>query len=87
MLRFFSTKIAVTLQEDAYQFSISKASEHQILHEKISMSKVRAKWVLKQLTEDQRASRVTITKENFGHFNHDENKCLNCTCIVTGDEM
>ena len=28
---------------------------------------------------------MTIGKENLGHFNHDENKVLNC--IVTGDEM
>ena len=33
-------------------------------------------------TTDQRASRVTIAKENLGH---DENKFLNC--IVTGDKM
>ena len=39
----------------------------------------------KQLTEDQKASRVTIAKEHLGCFNNDENKFLNC--IVTGDEM
>ena len=39
----------------------------------------------KQLTEDQKASRVTIVKEHLGIFNNDENKFLNS--IVTGDEM
>ena len=45
------------------------------------MSKVSARWVPKQLTEDQISSRVTIAKEHFGH---DESKFLNC--IVIGDE-
>ena len=49
------------------------------------MSKVSARWVPKQLTEDQKASRVIIAKEHLGHFNHDESKFLNCT--VTGDKI
>ena len=49
------------------------------------MSLVHAWQVPKQLTEDQKASRVTIAKEHFGRFNHDENKFL--SCIVTGDEI
>ena len=65
----------VTLQEVLYQFSIVKVSPHQILHKKLP----------KQLTEDQKPSRVFIAKENLGHFNHSENKFLNC--VVTGDEM
>ena len=49
------------------------------------MSKVSAMWVPKQLTEDQKTSRVTIATEHLGPFIHDENKVLNC--IVTRDEM
>ena len=49
------------------------------------MSKISARWVPKQLTVDQNASRVTIAKEHLGRFSHDESKFLNC--IVTGDEM
>ena len=44
----------VTLQEVAYQFSIGKESAHQILHEKLGMGKVNARWMPKQLTEDHR---------------------------------
>ena len=75
----------VTLQEVANQFSICKVLAHQILHQIVGMSKVSARWVPKQLTEDQKASRVTIAKNIWGCFNHDENKFLNC--IVTGDKM
>ena len=52
---------------------------------KLGKSKVSARWVPKQLTEDQNASRMTIGKEHLGHFNHKENKFLNS--IVTGDEV
>ena len=55
----------VTLQETANQFSIGKASAYQILHEKIGMSKVSARWVLKQLTEDQKASRAQLFKASL----------------------
>ena len=73
----------VILQEVVNLFSIGKASAHQILHEKLGMSK--ASWVPKQLTEDQKASRVTIAKGDLGRFKQDDNKYLNCT--VTGDKM
>ena len=82
---FVNKDCRVTLQEVANQLSVGKASAHQILHKKIGVSKTSAKWVLQQLTEDQKSSRVTIAKEHLGHFNHDENKFLNC--FVTGDEM
>ena len=56
----------VTLQEVANQFSIGKASAHQKSHDNLDMSKVSARWELKQLTEDQKASRVTIEKNIWG---------------------
>ena len=37
--------------------------------EKIGMSKVGARWVPKQLIEDQNASSVTIGKEHLGILN------------------
>ena len=69
---FVSKDHKVTLQEVANQFSISKGSAHRILHEKIGISKVSARWVPKQLTEDQKASRLTIAKEHLGCLNQDE---------------
>ena len=56
----------MTLQEVANQFSAGKASAHQILHHELSIRKVKAKWVQKQLTDDQKASRVIIAKEHLG---------------------
>ena len=44
---------------------------------------VSARWVPKQLTEDQKAPLLTLAKEHLGHLNYDENKFVNC--IVTGD--
>ena len=75
----------VTLRELINQFSIGEASVHQILRTKICMSKVSARWVPKQLTEDQNAFRGFIAKQYLERFNHDDNKFLNS--IVTGDEI
>ena len=75
----------MTLQEEANRFSIGKALVHQLLQQKIGVSKVSARWMPKELTEYQKASRLTIAKEHLGQFNHDENKILNT--IVTGNEM
>ena len=49
------------------------------------MNKVRARWVPKQLTEDQTAPRVTKAKDHLGSSNYNEIKILNC--IATGAEM
>ena len=87
MFRFISRKIA-EWHCRRYQFSIGKGSAYQILHEKNRSGQYgqgNARWVLKQLTEDQKASRMTTAKEHLGRFNHDENKVLNC--IFTGDVM
>ena len=79
----------MTLQEVANQLSIGKASAFRFYtHKKkkqLGMSKESARWVPNQLTEDQKASRVTIAKEHLRHFNHDENKFLNW--FVTRDEI
>ena len=63
---FVNKGCRVILQEVAGRFSIGKASAHQILHQKLGMSKWSARRVQKQLTEDQKASRVTIAKEHLG---------------------
>ena len=73
------------LQEVANQFSIGKASVHKILDENVGMSKVNSGWVPKQLTENQKTSKVTIVKEHSGRFNHDRNRFSNS--IVNRDEM
>ena len=75
----------MTLQEVTNQLSISRASAHQILREKIGMRKVSDGWVTKQLTEDQKASRVTVAKEHLRRINSNENMFLNC--IFTSGEM
>ena len=52
---------------------------------KVGLSMVSTKLVQKQPREDQKASRMTIAKEQLAPFSYDENKFLNC--IVTGDKM
>ena len=57
----------VTLQEVANQFRIGKALAHQILQAKIGMGKVSARWMRKQLIEDQKAhwGILTMMKISF----------------------
>ena len=50
------------------------------------MSKVNASRVPKQLTEDQKTSKVTLAKEHLGRFNHDGNTCKYLNCIATRDK-
>ena len=66
---------------DYFGFRLSKPSSVQ----KQGMSKICSMWVPKQLTKIQKASWVTIAKEQLGRFNHDKNYVLNC--FVTGDDM
>jgi histone-lysine N-methyltransferase SETMAR len=49
------------------------------------MSKVSARWVPRQLSADQKATRVTNAKEHLSRFNRERDKFLNR--IITGDEM
>ena len=73
----------VTLEKIANKFSIGKASAHTILH--ISMSKVCARWVPRQLSAHQKATKVNIaTNEHLIRFNRERDRFLNC--IVTGNE-
>ena len=65
----------VTLLEVPNQFGIGKVSAHQILYEKIGICKVSARWVPKQLTEDQTAFRA---KEHLGRLNYHKNTFLSC---------
>jgi histone-lysine N-methyltransferase SETMAR len=75
----------VTLEEVANKFSIGKASAHKILHEHLGMSKVSARWVPRQLSTDQKATRVQPMQRTFKSFKLKGDKFLNS--IITGDEM
>jgi hypothetical protein len=59
----------LTLEEVANKFSNGKASAHKILHEHLGMSKVSARLVPRQLSADQKATRITNAKENLSRFN------------------
>ena len=65
---FVNRNRIVTLQEEANQFSIGTASAKQILHKQLSLNKVSARWVLKQLTEDYKCIQVQgdHSKRTFG---------------------
>ena len=85
VLKFLSTKIAVTLQEVANQFSIGKASAHQILHETLGVSKVKCEVDAETANRRPKGIQGDLAKEHFGCFNHDKNTFLNS--IITGGKF
>ena len=71
---FLWTKIAISLAS-------VKRLHIRFYTSKIGMSKVSVRLVPKQLTEDQKASRLSITKEHLRRFNHDESKDLTLSTL------
>jgi hypothetical protein len=61
----------VTLEEVANKLSIDKALAQKILHEHLGLSKASARWVPKELSADQKATRVTNAKEHLSRFNRE----------------
>jgi histone-lysine N-methyltransferase SETMAR len=63
---------------------ISHGSVETILHEKLGMSKVCARWVPRMLTSVQKADRMDASSELLGFYRSDPADF--CARIVTGDE-
>lgn len=68
----------------ATECGVSESSVLRILHERLLMSKVSARWVPRMLTPLQKESRVLISKENLDLFEEGNEAFL--STIVTGDE-
>jgi len=73
----------LTVREISEEESICKCSCHTILTEKLKMHRIAAKFVPRLLTEEQKQNRVTVSQEQLGRSNTDENFLKN---VVTGDE-
>jgi predicted AAA+ superfamily ATPase len=67
-------KIAITVREVSEEVGISKSSCHTILT---------AKFVLRLLTDEQKANCITVSQELFDLSNADKNFLKN---VITGDE-
>jgi len=63
---------------------ISCGSVETIIHDHLKMSKVSARWVPRNLTDHDRARRVTTSQEFVDLFESDPDKFVRK--IVTGDE-
>jgi histone-lysine N-methyltransferase SETMAR len=68
----------------AETLGISHGSVETILHEKLGMSKVCARWVPRMLTSVQKADRMDASSELLGFYRSDPADF--CARIVTGDE-
>lgn len=70
--------------EIAAELGISYGSVLTILHERLGMNKVCARWVPRMLTPPQKASRVDICQELLSLYNRDKADFV--ARLVTGDE-
>ena len=68
----------------AETLGISHGSVERILHGKLGMSKVCARWIPRMLTSVQKADRVDASSELLGSYRSDPADF--CSRIVTGDE-
>jgi len=82
--RLVLTDRRLKVQQIAETLSISYGSVETILHDKLGMSKVCARWVPRMLTPFQKADRVDICKELLSWYERDVDDF--CARIVTGDE-
>lgn len=74
----------VTYQEIYDSLKISSASIHTILHHHLGVRKVLCRWVPHWLTDDQKAERVRICRENLKMLNDGGHRII--SKILTGDE-
>ena len=74
----------IKVHQIAEEVGISVGSVETILHEKLGLSKVCARWVPRMLTSVQKADRVEASRELLAYYESDPDGF--CSRIVTGDE-
>jgi histone-lysine N-methyltransferase SETMAR len=74
----------IKVREIAVAMGISAGSVETILHDKLGLSKVCARWVPRMLSAVQHADRVDISRTNLIPFNGDPGDFY--LRVVTGDE-
>lgn len=74
----------VTYAEIERTLGIHAPSVHTILHEYLQVHKVSARWVPRQLTDEQKEGRVEFCQTMLQRF--DEGRSRNIENIITGDE-
>lgn len=74
----------IKVREIAQEVGISKERVGFILHEKLSLSKVCARWIPKLLTNEQKQNRAQLSLALFHRFDADPGNFMQR--IVTGDE-
>ena len=56
------TNRRISIKDISERLNISSGSVHTIIHDQLNMTKVASRWVPKQLTEAQKAGRVSISR-------------------------
>lgn len=74
----------VSITDIASHTGISRGSVHMVVHDHLKFRKVSARWVPRQLKQEQRAVRMIMSLDNLQRYNEEGGEML--SRIVTGDE-
>jgi len=74
----------ITLEEVAGRLNVSVGSAYSLIHDSLKFSKVCARWVPKELTEDHKRKRLDVCSRHLARYREEGDNFLQQ--IVTDDE-
>jgi histone-lysine N-methyltransferase SETMAR len=74
----------LTVEEVAGRLNVSVGSAYSLIHDSLKFSKVCARWVPKELTEERKRKRLDICSRHLARYREEGDNFLQQ--IVTGDE-
>jgi len=74
----------MTVEDVARTLNVSIDSAYSLIHDTLNFSKVCARWVPNELTEERKRERLDICSRHLAHYHEDGENYLQQ--IVTGDE-
>jgi len=74
----------ITVEEVEGRLNVSVGSAYSLIHDSLKFSKVCARWVPKELTEDRKCKRLDVCSQHLARYREEGDNFLQQ--IVTGDE-
>jgi len=74
----------ITVEEFAERLNVSVGPAYSLIHDSLMFSKVCARWVPKELTEQRKRKRFDVCSQHLARYREERDNFLHL--IVTGDE-
>ena len=75
----------ITAEEVAGRLNVSAGSVYSLIHDSLKFSKVCARWMPKELTEERKRKRLDVCSQHLARYREEGDNFLQQ--IVTGDEI